>query len=113
VPSLLEALESFANDPRLGLGVPPEAIPRILGTLRTIEVVLQTRQRHESAAVEPAVARPRDDDAWLTADEVAKLLKKTRTWVYRQAKQWAFAKRPTKKSLLISQNGLRRWMDRH
>ena len=113
MPSLLETLESFANDPRLGVGVPPEAIPRILGTLRTIEVVLQARQRHEPAAVEPAAAQPRDDDVWLTAAEVAKELRKTRSWVYRQAKRWAFAKRPTKKSLLISQNGLRRWMERH
>jgi hypothetical protein len=113
VPSLLETLESLANDPRLGLGVPAEAIPRILGTLRTIEVVLQARQRYEPAAVEPAAAQPRDDDVWLTAAEVAKELRKTRSWVYRQAKRWAFAKRPTKKSLLISRNGLRRWMERH
>ena len=85
---------------------------QILGLLRSIELMLITRQVRD--AISPVQAAPAVDlpDTWLTADEVAGRLKHTRAWVYRQARRWPFAKRPSRKTLLISERGLTRWMER-
>ena len=86
---------------------------QILGLLRSIEVMLIARQVRDALAPVPSiVAAMEAPDAWLTADEVAARLKHTRAWVYRQARRWPFAKRPSRKSLLISERGLTRWMER-
>ncbi|NOT33992.1 MAG: hypothetical protein HOP12_07470 [Candidatus Eisenbacteria bacterium] len=89
--------------------VPAEVIPELLGVLRLIEVRLLARQltpRPEAASAHEASP----PDAWLTADEVAVRLRRTRPWVYRQARRWTFAKRPSRKTLLISERGLTHWM---
>jgi hypothetical protein len=58
---------------------------------------------------------PRDpaNERWLTAAEVSLQLRRTRAWVYKRAKSWSFVTRPSRKTLLISQQGLNRWLERH
>jgi hypothetical protein len=52
-------------------------------------------------------------DGWLTPAEVALRLRRTRAWVYKRAKSWPFVTRPSRKTLLISERGLDRWLERH
>ena len=82
----------------------------ILGLVRSIEISLIARQIHHSLCG-PATTAPEPDDAWLTPDEVAKRLRHSRAWVYRQARRWPFARRPSRKVLLISEHGLTRWLE--
>lgn len=77
---------------------------------------LQPSAPTEAASLAPDPAgSPRDpaNEGWLTADEVAIQLRRTRAWVYRQAKSWGFVTRPSRKTLLISRRGLNRWLERH
>jgi hypothetical protein len=83
----------------------------ILGLLRTIELTLLARQIQSLMPARPTTAAD-PEDRWLTPDEVAARLKRTRAWVYRQAQRWSFAKRPSRKTLLISERSLTRWLER-
>lgn len=87
-----------------------EAI-EILGILRSIEILLLARRIRTLVPLAEPLAATEPTDSWLTPDEVAARLKRTRAWVYRQARSWPFAKRPSRKTLLISERGLARWME--
>jgi len=90
--------------------IPADEIPGVLGLLRTIEITLLAKQlRARSPA--PAIQEETPTDRWLTAEEVACRLRRTKGWGYRQARRLPFAKRPSRKTLLISESGLVRWMD--
>jgi hypothetical protein len=70
----------------------------------------------KDASIESSpTSSPRDpaNERWLTAVEVAAQVRRTRAWVYRQAKSWSFVTRPSRKTLLISEHGLNRWLERH
>ena len=107
-PEILADLKRHAQDTS---GIPAQDIPEVLGVLRSVEVRLMARQLYPAAA--PVAIPSPVADVWLTADEVALKLKRTRVWVYRQARRWTFAKRPTRKTLLISERGLATWLQRH
>jgi hypothetical protein len=96
---------------RSGVGPTDLENAEILGLLRSIEIALIARQIQSSIRLTEASHAAPANDSWLTADEAAARLKRTRAWVYRQARRWSFAKRPSKKTLLISQDGLARWME--
>jgi hypothetical protein len=85
----------------------------VLGALRLFELGLLARQIGAtglSAAV-PAPTTPTED--WLTPAEAATRLRRTRAWVYRQARRWSFVTRPSRRTLLISERGLTGWLQRH
>ena len=84
----------------------------ILGLLRSIEFTLMARQIQGLIPLVHPVEGGEPTDKWLTADEVAVRLKRSRAWVYRRAQWWAFAKRPSRKVLLISERGLTCWLER-
>jgi hypothetical protein len=96
--------------------MPLDAIPRALGSLRSLEVALLARQFGGTASPQPdsqpGTAALSNDDRWLTPGEAGVILRRDKRWVYRQARRWNFAKRPTRKTLLISERGLRNWMQR-
>jgi hypothetical protein len=91
--------------------VPVDDIPELLGRLRAIEARL-VRRLDQAVPAARTESVPSSPEAWLTADEVAARLRRTRTWVYRQARHWPFAKRPSRKTLLISERGLSSWLQR-
>ncbi len=108
---LVVALRGLARDPARVAALPSEAAVEVLGLLRVLEIAVLTRELRGSGTPRPepvaAIA-----DTWLTADEVALRLKRTRAWVYRQARRWPFARRLTRRTLLISERGLTAWMSR-
>jgi hypothetical protein len=113
---LLELLDGLNQDGRAVAELPLGAIPRALGSLRSLEVALLARQFGGAGSPQPdsqpASTALSNDDRWLTPSEAAVILRHDRRWVYRQARRWSFAKRPTRKTLLISERGLRNWMQR-
>ena len=109
-------IQATLTDLRRLLDSPAElsslAATEILGLLRAIELILLARQiQCLMTSSQPTIGLDRDD-RWLTPDEVAARLQRTRAWVYRQARHWPFAKRPSRKTLLISERGLTRWLER-
>ena len=106
--ALIDLRQEIASGSRLSL----HQTAQILGLLRSIEVMLIARQVRDTLTPIPSIVASKEaPDTWLTADEVAGRLKRTRAWVYRQARRWPFAKRPSRKTLLISERGLTRWME--
>jgi len=61
----------------------------------------------------PVEHRIVSEQSWLTPGQVAERLHRTRQWVYKQSKRWTFVTRPSRKTLLISEQGLDRWLKRH
>ena len=49
-------------------------------------------------------------DRWLTPDEAAEILREPRAAIYRRAKHWHFARRISRKKMLISETGLNNWL---
>lgn len=94
-----------------GPGLTEIETAEILSLIRLIEIELIALQIRGSVLHAPSERPNGIDDSWLTPDEVATRLKRTRAWVYRQARRWPFAKRPSRKTLLISESGLARWME--
>jgi excisionase family DNA binding protein len=91
--------------------VAPEAIPRLLGVLRTVEVSLLARLTRDSLKhVGPSQAPPREDDRLLTVEEAAKLLGVTPRWLYRHAGRLPFARRLSRKALRFSEAGIGRYV---
>jgi hypothetical protein len=86
-------------------------VAEILGLLRAIEVALLARQIQRLMPTAGPATAADPEDRWLTPHEVAERLKHSRAWVYRQARHWPFAKRPSRKTLLISDRGLTRWLE--
>lgn len=70
----------------------------LLGELRTIELIAHGRMSR------PAVAASRSDE-WLTVQECAARMHKSRDWIYRHASAWPFTRR-VGKTLLFSSMGL-------
>jgi hypothetical protein len=83
----------------------------ILGLLRSIELMFLAREIQGLMPPTSAPIAGDPEESWLTADEVAARLKHSRAWVYRQARRWPFAKRPSRKTLLISERGLTHWIE--
>ncbi len=116
MPDLRDSLDALIQDGRAVADLPLDAIPGVLGSLRSIEVALLARQFGSASSPQAQSplgnAGPSKDDRWLTPSEAAEILRRDKRWVYRQAHRWSFAKRPTRKTLLISERGLRNWMQR-
>jgi hypothetical protein len=96
--------------------IPPAEIPTMLSELAVVQSALVATQ---SALIRriAAVARDRDgsasrsdEDRWLTSDEAAALLRVDRKWLYRRARSLPFCRRLSRKKLLFSEAGLRRWI---
>lgn len=105
-----QAMEALIRDPRLAADLPLDVVMQVGGILRVAEADLISRQMRGEASGPQAVPQA-VPDPWLTPREVAQLLRRTPAWVYRQARKWPFAKRPSRKTLLISEHGLRRWLE--
>jgi hypothetical protein len=85
-----------------------EGLAALLGELKTLEGRVMGRLLL-SASGQPT-ASPREDEHMLTVDEAAKVLRRGRQWIYRNAHSLPFVKRISRKSLLCSETGLKRWL---
>jgi helix-turn-helix protein len=59
----------------------------------------------------PTPGVPESEGKMMTVAEAAALLRKQPRWVYRHAKQLPFVKRLSPKALLVSEAGLRKWIE--
>ena len=92
--------------------VPAEAIPSVLSELATAQLAIAAAQGALVTRIAAAGDRntEADKDGWLTSDEAAELLRVDRKWLYRRARNLPFCRRLSRKKLLFSEAGLRRWM---
>jgi predicted DNA-binding transcriptional regulator AlpA len=106
------SLDDIARDPGCAGGLPP----RTLAALQSRAAVVQAALAAEAlaAAIEPgaqpATAAQEESAKMLTVDEAAAMLRRSRQWIYRQAPHLPFVKRISRKSLLCSEAGIKRWL---
>ena len=96
--------------------IPCAEIPAVLSRLAAAQTALAAAQ----GALATRIATFSSDldrndsqsgmDRWLTSDEAASLLRVDRKWLYRRARSLPFCRRLSRKKLLFSEVGLRRWM---
>jgi hypothetical protein len=99
------------RDPAAVESIPAEAIPRVLGVLRMVEVVLLAKLGRvgTSGPDGPGTVR---EDRLLTAAEAAKVLRLSVDYLYRHASRLPFAVRPTPRSLRFSSQGIDQYIER-
>ena len=96
--------------------IPRTEIPAMLSRLAAAQTALAAAQgalatRIATSSGEQGGNGSRSDiDRWLTSDEAASLLRVDRKWLYRRARSLPFCRRLSRKKLLFSDAGLRRWL---
>jgi hypothetical protein len=107
VPSLDELIAS----PALAETLPPTMAALLLGRVGIATAALQARLF--AAAIEhdkPKAAS--EPEKMITVAEAAERLHRVPRWFYRHAAQLPFVRRISRKSLLISEPGLAKWLER-
>ncbi|MHB8382328.1 MAG: hypothetical protein ACYDC3_08300 [Candidatus Binataceae bacterium] len=102
--------ELIAN-PALALTLPPATAAVLLGRVGIATAALQARLL--AAVVEqnkPSVAS--EPEKMITVAEAAERLRRVPRWFYRHASQLPFVRRISRKTLLISEPGLAKWLER-
>jgi hypothetical protein len=95
--------------------IPACEIPHVLSQLAAIQATAAAAQatlvcRMTNSREGEKTGNVNIPEKWLTADEAAALLKVERKWLYRRANALPFTRRLSRKKLLFSESGLRRWM---
>jgi hypothetical protein len=103
-------LDRIAADPRCLTTLSKPAITTLLLRASVVQSALVAALAAEEVREYPAVIAQDDDQKMLTADEAAVILRKSRQWIYRHAPMLPFVKRISRKSLLCSEAGIRRWL---
>jgi len=89
--------------------IPPEGLPEVCGEVEKLRSRLWIRMFNSKPKVEQAPAPAADK--MLTAQEAARILGTTPTFLYKNSKSLPFARKFSRKSLRFSQNGLIKWME--
>jgi hypothetical protein len=101
-------LDRIAADPRCLAGLSKRAITALLLRTSVVQSALTAALAAEDPH-EPPAAIITEDDRMLTIDEAAGMLRKSRQWFYRH-ESLPFIKRISRKSLLCSEIGMKRWL---
>lgn len=82
--------------------VPRDEIPAVL-------CALSARLLAEPAPVPATTTAPADN--WLSVEQAGAQIGRSPRWFYRNAKRLPFVKRLSRKVLLVSEQGMKRWID--
>jgi hypothetical protein len=87
-----------------------EEAPLLLGELERLRARLWSRMMVPVNGNGKSQSRA-DEDHWLTAEKAADLLNVNKKWLYRRASNLPFTRRLSRRKLLFSESGLRRWLE--
>ncbi len=107
-------LDMIATTSGCAAGLPTEVLTELLAQTAAVQSALVASLLAAglgSTNGNGAIAQPVEtDDRMLTVAEAAALLRKKPRWIYRSAKRLPWVKRLSGKSLLCSEQGLRKWL---
>jgi hypothetical protein len=104
-------LDEVIKEPARASGLAPDALAALLAQcgraqgILTAELIMSATNGRERGGI-----GERDTDRMLTADEAGAMLRRSRRWLYRNATHLPFARRLSRKNLLFSEAGLRKWL---
>jgi hypothetical protein len=106
----LPTLDEIAGAPSCAIGLSKTAVAALLLRDAVVQSAL-VAQLTAAGGDEPAKERAQvDTEKMLKADKAALLLRRNRQWIYRHARHLPFVIRISRKSLLCSEEGIRRWL---
>lgn len=100
------SLDELARDPSLATGLPAHTLKSLMLRTAALLAVLAAAEEQPTTAT-PAAYEP---DKWISADEAAALLQKPRRWIVDNADRLPWVRRVSRKKLLCSEAGLRKWL---
>jgi hypothetical protein len=107
VNAVRPTLDLILASPQAVASLPREVIAELLAESTTVSALLAARLA--SSAREPA-SSPKEGDDWISIDEAAQRLGKTRRWIFKNARTLPFTRRVSKKTLLCSSKGIEKWL---
>jgi hypothetical protein len=114
--ALIPTLDEVARDPSRAAGLPVDALAGLTARCAAVQAALAAAQVAVFMDVKATLRRPNGevpaDDRMLLPAEAAALLRRKRRWIYRNADRLPFVRRISRKSLLCSENGIKRWLER-
>jgi hypothetical protein len=100
-------LDDVARDARCASGLPKAALLSLLLRTAAVQSCLTAQLAAIGDPEQPATAK---EDRMLDADEAATLLHKPRRWLFEHKKTLPFVTIVSRKVLLCSEAGLKKWM---
>jgi hypothetical protein len=111
-PVGIPGLDRIADDPRCLLGLSKSAAAPLMLRLAAALTAVAAWAANEDSSEQPSALAPAAD-RMLTVRETAELLRHKPRWIYDNADHLPFVHRVSSKSFLCSENGIRRWLQRH
>jgi hypothetical protein len=110
VVALVPSLDRLARDPSAAIGLPPLVLASLQAQIAAAQGAIAAAMA--SAPTQSAGLRAVEAaDRTLDANQIATELGHTRRWVFRNAGKLPFVRRVSRKSLVGSEAGLRRWRE--
>jgi hypothetical protein len=105
------SLDLILREPATVAALPRQDLEQLLREAAAVQSTL-TAYLPLAESGESSASAPEAENKMLTVEEAAIRLRRSRRWIYRHAKQLPFVKRISARSLLISEHGLQKWLDR-
>ena len=102
-------LRDLLDDPGLVEKLSSREAAGTLVELASLQTAIAARLRG-LPLTEQSVAPALESDQLLTAEQVAERFNRSVAWVYRQAKNWSFTRRVTRRTVRFSETGLQRFL---
>jgi hypothetical protein len=105
----IPSLDAIAVDAALADGLPTEVLAALMQRCAIVVTTLAAQQAAQARA--QSLAATSAADRTLNADEIAAALGTNRRWVFRNARRLPFVRRVSRKCVVGSEAGLRRWRE--
>jgi hypothetical protein len=102
-------LDQIAADAYCLAGLSERTLAALAGRAAAVQAAISTAQM-VCAIDHSGIAAQAEHDRMLEADEAAALLHKPRRWLFEHAKTLPFVTRVSRKVLLCSETGLKKWL---
>jgi hypothetical protein len=110
----LPTLDELVQDPNRVEGLPVEVLTALLarcgaaqGIVSAELIVSAALRSNGGRGLKPEIAT---DDRMLTVEEASNVARQPRRWFYRNAGRYPWIKRVSRKKILVSEKGLRRFL---
>lgn len=107
------SLDQILRNPCVADSLPREVWEQLLREAAAVQCTLVAHPPSAASGENSGRASTSEaDDKMLTVEEAAIRLRQSRRWLYRHASHLPFVRRLSPRSLLVSEAGLARWLDR-
>jgi hypothetical protein len=111
IVALVPNLDALVRDPSVAIGLPPTALAALQAQIAAAQGAIAAAMSYAPTQTAGLRAVEAAGDRTLDADQIAAELGQSRRWVFRNAGKLPFARRVSRKSLVGSEAGLRRWRE--